>query len=160
MMKLACRTMPLVLFLMLSLMTAISVEAFSTASLSRVASRTASFSSKRDDDFPLEEMADEYTGNVDWDAEWKKVVAKEKAGVPIERPGKDFYKSDVELAAIRAANKATTQVQEIKKKLPSPPSMNMSSLTGDWRVSRTCYFGVVSFLAVSPQITPYSLFRV
>lgn len=140
--------MLLALLLLLSL-SLISVEAFSTASLSRVASRRPFFSSKRDDDFPLEEMADEYTGNVDWDAEWKKVVQKEKAGVPIERPGKDFYKSDVELAAIRAANKATTKVQEIQKKLPSPPSMNMSSLTGDWKVSRNVGLLDFPFLLLS-----------
>jgi hypothetical protein len=34
---------------------------------------------------------------VDWDAEWKKVVQKKGA---IPRPGKDFYKSDAEIAAI------------------------------------------------------------
>jgi hypothetical protein len=153
MMKLKCRTTLLAFLLLLSL-TMISVEAFSAASLVRVASRTVSFSSKRDDDFPLEEMADEYTGSVDWDAEWKKVVDKEKTGVPIERPGKDFYKSDVELAAIRAANKATTKVQELQKKLPASPSMNMRSFTGDWRVSWKMVFWINLFPVVSPQIIP------
>jgi hypothetical protein len=44
------------------------------------------------DDFPKEEMDDEYTGNVDWDAEWKKGMEKEKKGERSNRPGKDFYK--------------------------------------------------------------------
>lgn len=35
--------------------------------------------------------------SVDWDAEWKKVVQKKGA---IPRPGKDFYKSEAEIAAI------------------------------------------------------------
>ena len=36
--------------------------------------------------------------SVDWDAEWKKVVQKKEN--KIERPGKDFYKSEAEIAAI------------------------------------------------------------
>jgi hypothetical protein len=51
-------------------------------------------------DFPPEETA-EYTGSVDWDAEWKKVV--KNGGVASnsgDRPGKDFYKSEAEIAAI------------------------------------------------------------
>lgn len=99
-------------------------------------------STKNDDDFPEEKIGEaEYTGDVDWDNEWKKVVAKETTSSRMgdqERPGKDFYKSDAEIAAIRAANKAQTEVQKISNKLPSMPSassMNLSSLTGDWRVS-------------------------
>lgn len=37
-------------------------------------------------DFPPEEEA--YKGDVDWDAEWKKVLANKDQ--PKERPGKDF----------------------------------------------------------------------
>lgn len=36
-------------------------------------------------DFPPEEQ---YEGNVDWDEEWKKVMANKDQ--PKERPGKDF----------------------------------------------------------------------
>lgn len=50
------------------------------------------------EDFPLDET-DEYSGSVDWDAEWKKVV--EKGGVASsDRPGKGYYKSEAEIAAI------------------------------------------------------------
>ena len=88
-------------------------------------------------DFPPEEEADEYTGDVDWDAEWKKVVASDgqlKAGE--ERPGKDFYKSEAEIAAIKAANRATEKALEagssIKNSVP-----DMGSLTSDWKVRIT-----------------------
>lgn len=92
------------------------------------------FSTRKEDDelFPKEEYG-EYTGDVDWDAEWKKVMAKQ--GEPSEeRPGKDFYKSEAEIAAIRAANKAQNEIQKVQSKMPSPPSMDIPSLTGDWRV--------------------------
>ena len=101
-------------------------------------------STKNDDDFPEEKIGEsEYTGDVDWDSEWKKVVAKERSGASssTERPGKGYYKSDAEIAAIRAANKAQKEMQSISSKLPSMPSassMNLSSLTGDWRVSFGC----------------------
>ena len=142
---------------LLLLTIAFSADAFSVspnnAAHGRVmigpASRTAAGSvmmlgsTRNDDDFPEEKIGEaEYTGDVDWDSEWKKVVEREsKSSIRTqssERPGKDFYKSDAEIAAIRAANKAQTQVQKISNKLPSMPSassMNMSSLTGDWRVS-------------------------
>jgi len=92
-------------------------------------------SSKGEDDFPKEGQ-DEYTGSVDWDNEWKKVVEKERSGQKLERPGDGYYKSDAELAAIRAAKKAQTEVEKISNKLPSVPSFDMGSLTGDWKVCR------------------------
>ena len=117
-----------------------TVEAFGVVS-SSVNVRTTGMplhSTKRDDeDFPLEETGDEYKGDVDWDAEWKKVVQKEKSGQNLERPGKDFYKSEAEITAIRAANKAQTEVRKISDKMPSAPSMDMGSLTGDWKVRLT-----------------------
>ena len=85
-------------------------------------------------DFPPEEEAEEYTGEVDWDAEWKKVVASDgklKSGK--DRPGKDFYKSEAEIAAIKAANRATEKALEagssIRNSVP-----DMGSLTSDWKV--------------------------
>lgn len=85
-------------------------------------------------DFPPEEEAEEYTGEVDWDAEWKKVVASDgklKSGQ--DRPGKDFYKSEAEIAAIKAANRATEKALEagssIRNSVP-----DMGSLTSDWKV--------------------------
>jgi hypothetical protein len=85
-------------------------------------------------DFPPDE-SEEYTGSVDWDAEWKKVVASEtKSTGAAERPGKDFYKSEAEIAAIKAANKAAEQATEasisVANALP-----DIRSLSGDWKVS-------------------------
>lgn len=73
----------------------------------------------------------EYTSNIDWDSEWKKVVQNQ--GAQVDRPGKDFYKSDAEIAAIRAANKARERAVKIASKAPSMPSFN--TLKGDWKVS-------------------------
>lgn len=84
-------------------------------------------------DFPPEE-SEEYTGSVDWDAEWKKVVAGDGKATGSERPGKEFYKSEAEIAAIKAANKASQTANEIGSNVSnSMPSMG--SLSGDWKVS-------------------------
>lgn len=78
-----------------------------------------------------EVVGDQYEGSVDWDAEWKKVV--EDRDQPAERPGK--YKTQAEIAAIKATNKVAKNVyeasREAKSKLPSAPSIR--SLQGDWR---------------------------
>jgi hypothetical protein len=49
---------------------------------------------------PSEESSVEYTGSVDWDAEWKKVMKNKDSISSMDRPGKDFYKSEAEIAAI------------------------------------------------------------
>jgi len=84
-------------------------------------------------DFPPEEeiggdAADETS--IDWDAEWKKVVRNQ--GQPSERPGRDFYKSEAEVAAIRAANKASEQASKAANSLPTLPSFD--SVKSDWKV--------------------------
>lgn len=118
---------------------AVSVSAFSPIAQSVVGRGIASEPSRLFDvnteykgDFPPEENSDEYKGSVDWDAEWKKVVKKEGKTVPGERPGKDFYKSEAEIAAIKAANKATEQAagatSQIFNSLP-----DIRSLSGDWK---------------------------
>ena len=75
----------------------------------------------------------EYTGSIDWDSEWKKVVQNKNQ--PGERPGKDFYKSEAEIAAIKAANKAAEQAKSVTDSinLPSVPT-SFDSVKGDWRV--------------------------
>jgi hypothetical protein len=91
---------------------------------------------KPSDDFP-EEESEEYTGSVDWDAEWKKEVSRgERPGR--ERPGQDFYKSEAEVAAIKATNKAAMKGREltssVKNSIP-----DIRSLSGDWKVSKQQY---------------------
>mmetsp|Transcript_13194 Transcript_13194/g.18386 ORF Transcript_13194/g.18386 Transcript_13194/m.18386 type:complete len:187 (+) Transcript_13194:27-587(+) len=61
---------------------------------------------------------------TDWDAEWQRVVKNQ--GQPSERPGKDFYKSEAEIAAM----KATRKIQRVKAEIPTP-SMNWNSLKND-----------------------------
>ena len=84
-------------------------------------------------DSPSEEemIGESYESSVDWDAEWKKVVANQDQ--PSERPGN--YKTPAEIAAIKATNKVAKNVfdasQEMKSKMPEAP--NMMALQGDWR---------------------------
>jgi hypothetical protein len=97
---------------------------------------SSSSSSSSSGEFPVpppEEMLIEpqYESKIDWDAEWKKV--KKNQGQPSERPGKNFYKSEAELAAIRAANRAASELNEKASFLSSVPSFD--SLKGDWKVS-------------------------
>ena len=75
---------------------------------------------------------------MDWDAEWKKVVANEGKSDVVERPGKDFYKSEAEIAAIKATNKAAAKVAEagagVANSMP-----DIRSLSGDWKVCRILF---------------------
>lgn len=91
-------------------------------------------------DFPEEEDF-AYTGTTDWDAEWKKVMANQAQ--PIERPGKDFYKSEAEIAAIRAANEAASKASRLTSSLPS-----WQQLQGDWRF----WISVLAVVSVGASI--------
>lgn len=72
---------------------------------------------------------DSYEGDVDWDAEWKKVVQDQNSNV--NRPGKDFYKNDVE----RAVGKTTRAAQENLSKIELPKvdikAPSLPSFSGD-----------------------------
>ncbi len=97
-------------------------------------------------DFPPEEnIEDDDDGKssttTDWDAEWKKVVQSNKNPTK-PRPGKDFYKSEAEIAAIKAANRATRELQKLQP--PSLPSMR--SLQGDWKVNVCCLIYVITII--------------
>lgn len=76
------------------------VQGISSFSVSRSVRTTLYLGAKITDnegsDFPFEDT--EYTGSVDWDAEWKKVM-KEKEQRK-ERPGTGYYKTEAEIAAI------------------------------------------------------------
>jgi len=97
------------------------------------------------DDLP-EETGAEYTGSVDWDAEWKKVVQSGGTTRTENRPGKDYYKSEAEIAAIRAANAATEKVNKVASSIPATPSWN--ELKGDWRF----WIGVLALLSVGTSL--------
>ena len=56
-----------------------------------------------------------------------------------ERPGKDFYKSEAEIAYIKAVNKSTKKVAEAANSLP-----DMGSLSGDWRF----WIGILALISV------------
>lgn len=87
-----------------------------------------------DDEFGVGET---YDGDVDWDAEWKKVVKNQDQ--PGERPGKDFYKNDVEKALGKTAKAAQEQISKIPNvKVEMPKPRVPMSLTGDAKVSLNC----------------------
>jgi hypothetical protein len=90
-------------------------------------------------DFPPEEEA--YKGDVDWDAEWKKVLANKDQ--PKERPGKDFYKSEAEIKAIKVANKASEKVVKVASSIPSLPSFD--SVKNDWKF----WVGILAVVSIA-----------
>lgn len=96
-----------------------------------------------DFDFPIEEEV-LYSGDTDWDAEWKKVMANQKVATTTgkeERPGKNYYKSEAEIAAIRAANKATEKFRYVSKQTQA--SLSWDRLKGDWKF----WIGVLAVLS-------------
>lgn len=104
-----------------------------TQQLSRLISR---FAKTSNDDFPAEEeFSEKYEGSVDWDAEWKKQMQRENAAgsVGVERPGKDYYKSEAEIAAIKAVNKASEKAAKAGAGVANAMP-DIRSLSGDWKV--------------------------
>lgn len=91
---------------------------------------------------PPEEEMTSYSSSVDWDAEWKKVVQQQKnggAGKSAEpRPGQGYYKTEAEIKAIQAANKAAQQAARVQASLPS-----WQMLKGDWKVGVGCLYNFV-----------------
>ena len=83
------------------------------------------------EDFPPQEE-DEYQGEVDWDAEWKKVVTNKNQ--PQQRPGE--YKSDLEIAATKA--KVAAEKKIISAKNEAKKMTDFNSLKGDWKVCLRC----------------------
>jgi hypothetical protein len=81
-------------------------------------------------DFPED---DGYESSIDWDNEWKKVVRNEgKLDGGESRPGNDFYKSEAEISAIKATNKAAFKAAEVSASVTNNIPQ-MSSLVGDWK---------------------------
>jgi len=98
-------------------------------------------SKKHDEDFPPIED-DEYAGEIDWDAEWKKVVTNKDQ--PKERPGQ--YKTELEIAATKAkvaAEKTLVSVQQETRKMT-----NFNSLKGDWKF----WIGVLAIISVGTSL--------
>ena len=84
---------------------------------------------EKNEDFPPPKD-DEYTGDIDWDEEWKKVVKGE--GQPRARPSGD-PKSELERKALAAQRQAEETM--FKMKSTARRSLNFNSLKGDWKVS-------------------------
>ena len=89
---------------------------------------------------------DSYEGDVDWDAEWKKVV--ESKGNNIDRPGKDFYKNDVQRAAAKASRAANEKLRRVKV---VKPDINIRSLKGDAKVRKCSVVRLLIFFFFEPK---------
>lgn len=135
-----------------------SCVAFSPVSIHTSSSRTRSITSFRqakvgndeEDSFP---KGDNYEGDIDWDAEWAKVV-KEK-GANSDRPGKDFYKNDAQRAALKATKAASEQIQKVKI---VKPDVNLRMLTGDAKfwIAILAIISVGLALITAPDTSSYS----
>lgn len=96
---------------------------------------------------------DSYEGDIDWDAEWKKVVAQK--GQKIDRPGKDFYKNDAQKAAAKATRVASEQIQKIRV---VQPDINMRMLAGDTKfwIAILAIISIGLALITAPDTSSYS----
>jgi len=86
----------------------------------------------------------EYKGDVDWDAEWKKVVNDKTTKT---RPGSDFYKTDAEITLTKTVNKVAEKVTEARSQIDLP-DMRWNSLKGDWRF----WLAILVILSVGTSI--------
>jgi len=97
-----------------------------------------------DDEFGVGET---YEGDVDWDAEWKKVVKNQDQ--PEERPGKDFYKNDVEKAIGKTAKAAQEQISKIPNvKVEMPKPRVPMSLTGDAKL----WLAIIAIVSIGSAV--------
>jgi len=97
-----------------------------------------------DDEFDVGET---YDGDVDWDAEWKKVVKNQDQ--PEERPGKDFYKNDVEKAIGKTAKAAQEQISKIPNvKVEMPKPRVPMSLTGDAKL----WLAIIAIVSIGSAV--------
>ena len=102
-----------------------------------------------DSDFPPPKDNDETNNGVDWDAEWKKVVANKDQ--PKQRPGQDFYKSDAEIVVTKTVNRSIETVQKqvaAAKKDLLPSITNTAALTNDWRF----WIAILAFVSVATAV--------
>jgi hypothetical protein len=89
------------------------------------------------------------SSSIDWDAEWKKVVKEQKTSPTSftskekKRPGEGYYKSEAEIRAIKAANKAAAKLNEAQASMPS-----WDSIKGDWKF----WVGVLMILSIGSSL--------
>jgi hypothetical protein len=57
-------------------------------------------------------------------------MEEQQKGKKKERPGKDFYKTPAEIAAIKAANQVTQKIAQTTTSIPT-----WNQVKGDWKVS-------------------------
>ena len=127
-----------------ALLLILAVSGFAPPSPARATTKNLLRSSpNNNEDFPPPPEDDNAT--VDWDAEWKKVVANKEQ--PDKRPGQDFYKSDAEISVTKTVNQGIEKAQKEAAKLDIP-SVNMAGLTSDWRF----WIGIIAVISVGTAL--------
>jgi hypothetical protein len=112
----------------------------------RVSSSSVRAIKSDESDFPPED--EESDSSVDWDSEWKKVVRNEgRLDGGESRPGNNFYKSEAEMSAIKATNKAAKQATEFTSSV-TDNIPQMSSLVGDWKF----WIGIIVIVSVGVSV--------
>ena len=117
----------------------ISVKAFQPSS--SIAQRNFNLNIQRtnsnlqalsDNDGDTTPSGDSYEGNIDWDAEWAKVVKDKETNknTGSSRPGQDYYKNDAQRVAVKASKVASEQINKVKI---VKPDINLKMLSGDAR---------------------------
>lgn len=89
---------------------------------------------------------DSYTGDIDWDGEWKKVVEQRgQKQIKAKRPGQ--YKSEVEIAATKVTRAAQDQVLKTVKVIKQQsPSYGMDM---DWKKDPKVWIGILALISVA-----------
>merc|ERR1712151_536886 len=95
-----------------------------------------------------------YDGNVDWDAEWKKVV--DNKDQPSVRPGKDFYKSDLEKAIGKTTRAAQEQISKVQMPNVQMRRPSMPSFSGDAKLCLAIIAAISIGSAILSASSPYS----
>jgi len=96
-------------------------------------------------DFPDADKPDKDSADIDWDSEWKKVVD----GQVTPKPTSGIYKSDVELAAIKAKKSAELKINDVQYNAAKAiGGINIRSLQGDWRF----WIGLLAVLSIGTSI--------
>lgn len=100
------------------------------------------FSKSPEDESEFTNLSGEtYTGDIDWDGEWKKVVEQRGAKEDVKRPGK--YKSEVEIAATKVTRAAQENVLKTVKVVNVAP-ISWNSLKNDPKF----WIGILALISV------------
>lgn len=146
--------------LLVALATIATTNAFAptsamTSRTTGAAMRSSSLYNKAGEEEESTPGGDSYDGDIDWDAEWAKVVKENKSNASTKRPGSDFYKNDAQRAAVKASRAASEQISKVKI---VKPDVNLKMLTGDAKfwIAILAVISIGLALISAPDMSSYS----